>query len=130
MDNTIIGDVMVSFPHTVGLKITLQRAKEVMQELNVRHLPVQHGGKLIGVVTDRDIHFALAIDKKDAAELSVEDAYTSDPYIVDPEATLVEVVSKMAKDALGCTLVAKGSELVGIFTTVDVCRVFAKRLAS
>jgi len=120
--------VMTAFPHTVGLEQPLQVAKAMMHEYQVRHLPVQHGGRLTGVITDRDIHFALGIDRVSADELTVDDAYTTDPYVVSPDEDLKTVATKMAAEGIGCALVVEGDKLTGIFTTVDACRTLAELL--
>jgi acetoin utilization protein AcuB len=46
---------MTTTPHTIGVEQTLAKADKVMHELRVRHLPVLSGGKLIGILTDRDV---------------------------------------------------------------------------
>ena len=50
-----IRDVMTSNPATVQPGHTLQHAAQQMDALNVGVLPVTEGGKLVGLITDRDI---------------------------------------------------------------------------
>jgi CBS domain-containing protein len=52
----------------------------------------------------------------------VEDAMTSDVYLVSPDAPLGEVASAMAEHKYGCAVVMNGTHLAGIFTTVDALR--------
>ena len=121
--------VMHPFPHTVGADQSLQIARDLMSEHEVRHLPVQKAGKLIGVISDRDINFALAVDKTEAEDEHVEDAFTEEPYVVEPTEPVYRVARRMAADHIGCALVAKGESVVGIFTTVDACRTLADQLS-
>lgn len=57
-----MGSVMTSFPHFVAIDESLLRAKALMVEHEVRHLPVKDGNALVGLVTDRDIKRALDPD--------------------------------------------------------------------
>jgi len=123
-----VKEVMTALPHTIGVDQSLQTARGMMHEYRVRHLPVQQGGKLIGIITDRDIHFALGIDKASPENMIVEDAYTADPYIVAPDENLKAVSSHMASEGIGCALIVENDKLTGIFTTVDACRTLSNLL--
>ena len=46
---------MTPFPWFIHIEDRLTRAKEVMEEQGIRHLPVTEGGELVGVLTSRDI---------------------------------------------------------------------------
>ncbi len=127
----LVESVMHPFPHTVGLDQTLEVANTLMREHNVRHLPVRDGGKLIGMLSDRDIHFAEAVDQLEPKEIKVEDVYTPEPYVVPLKEPVATVARKMAHDRIGCALVVEegSNNLVGIFTTVDACRTLAEALS-
>ena len=51
-----------------------------------------------------------------------------EPYIVEPGTKLDKVAEQMAKDKIGCALVAERGKLIGIYTSVDACRDLAKYL--
>ena len=51
--------VMTPFPYSVGPDAPLRAAREMMRSHEVRHLPVLGEGRLLGVITDRDIKRAL-----------------------------------------------------------------------
>jgi acetoin utilization protein AcuB len=118
---------MTPMPHTIGKDIPLKKAFEMMRENRIRHLPVQDGGHLVGVITDRDIKFASSF--AGAAELNVEDAMTPDPYKVSPDALIEDVASAMAEYKYGCAIVEQGNgKVVGIFTEIDALRALAELL--
>lgn len=123
-----IQGVMTSFPHSIGIDQTLQVAKQMMQKYGVRHLPVQDGGRLVGILSNHDIDFALAVDDKKPEEILVEATYTAEPYVVELTADVATIANKMAHDHISCALVMQREKLVGIFTTVDVCRTLAQVL--
>jgi acetoin utilization protein AcuB len=115
---------MTSGPHSVGAEQTLAHAATVMQKHGVRHLPVLHGGKLVGIVSDRDLRLLEAMPDVNAALITVSDAMTAGVYSVSPETPIHEVVRKMAEQKYGSAVVMEHDKIVGIFTTVDVCRAF------
>lgn len=118
---------MTAMPHTINPDLPLKTALSMMREHKVRHLPVQRGGELVGVLTDRDIKLASSFTH--AQELVVEDAMTPDPFTVLPDAPADEVVSAMAEHKYGCAVVQQeNGKVVGIFTAVDGLRAFAETL--
>jgi acetoin utilization protein AcuB len=124
-----VDQVMHPMPHSIGLGQTLAKAKEIMSEHSIRHLPVLDSGSVVGVLTDRDIQFVLAAERKESDDLLVKDCYTSEPYVVEPGASVADVARTMAHGHLGCAIVVEKSKLKGIFTTVDACRLLSEILS-
>ena len=122
--------VMTPFPLSVEIDDTLRRARDVMTEHEIRHLPVARDHVLLGILTDRDITRALDPDlglpPKD--ELFVRDVYLPDPYVVDDHSPLDDVLEHMATHHLGSALVTKHGRLAGIFTSTDACRAYCEHL--
>ena len=114
-----ISKFMTSMPHTIGVDQTLLRAEKMMSEYRVRHLPVLEAGKLVGILSERDIRLVETFKDVDASTVTVEDAYTPDPYIVNSDSSLADVCRDMAAHKYGCALVTDNKKLVGIFTWVD-----------
>lgn len=113
--------VMTTMPHTIGKDIPLAKALDMMRIHRIRHLPVQEGGKLVGVLTDRDLKLATSFTGAD--ELSVEDAMTPDPYSVPPQTPLDHVTGTMAEFKYGCAIIQQeNGKVVGIFTATDALR--------
>jgi acetoin utilization protein AcuB len=99
-----------------------------MSDNGIRHLPVLDGGELLGIITDRDLHLIQSLRTIDGNKDTVEDAMTQNAFAVSPDAPLDEVVTSMAEGKYGSAIVLQGGHLVGIFTTVDVCRALADLL--
>ncbi|MFM1848992.1 MAG: hypothetical protein RL417_2466 [Pseudomonadota bacterium] len=116
-----ISTVMSPCPHRVSIDDSIAHAVDLMRKHRVRHLPVLKGQKVLGLVSERDITFGLALSKK----LTIAEVYTPEPFIVSPKETLDVVAARMAEDRFGCALVMDKDKLVGIFTTTDACRVLA-----
>lgn len=118
---------MTTMPHSVRRDLPVKDAVRMMREHQIRHLPVQDGGKLLGVLTDRDIKLAASF--KDAESLTAEDVMTPDPYTVGPDTPADEVAREMAAHKWGCAIVQQDNgKVVGIFTAVDGMRVLGEIL--
>ncbi|MGE0616427.1 MAG: CBS domain-containing protein [Bacteriovoracia bacterium] len=120
-----IQKVMTAMPHTIGKDISVPIALSMMREHRIRHLPVQDGGALVGILTDRDVRLASSL--KGGSELKVEDVMTSDPFTVSPDAAVDAVVLEMAEHKYGCAIIQQeNGKVVGIFTAVDGLRVLGE----
>lgn len=124
MDRPHIKSVMTSFPYSISSSSLIAEARNLMGELNIRHLPVIDEHKLVGVVSERDITLAFSLSAHivDSATVTVGDICTKNPYAVNLETPLGEVVTHMAEAHIGSAIVLKGEKVVGIFTTTDACR--------
>ncbi|MBI5513532.1 MAG: CBS domain-containing protein [Deltaproteobacteria bacterium] len=121
---------MTATPHTVGRDQPLTVAHRLMRDHRVRHLPVVHVGKLVGLVSDRDLALIETLRDVDPAEVIVEEAMTQAPYTVGPDASLAEVAEHMAAHRYGSCVVVDGERVVGVFTTVDALEALAALLRS
>ena len=119
---------MTPSPHSIGAEQTLKRAQDVMREHAIRHLPVLHGGALVGVLTDRDVHLVETLKDVDPRLVTVSDAMSTSVYAVTAETALHDVAAEMAEHKYGSAIVMKGQKVIGIFTTVDACRALADLL--
>ena len=123
-----IAELMTPIPYTVGRDVTIAEATEKMQAHGIRHLPVLHGGKLVGLVSDRDAGLIGALNDVDPTKVTVEEAM-SNPWTVQDGAQISDVVREMTEHKYGSALVvdAKGN-LVGIFTTHDALQALSELL--
>jgi acetoin utilization protein AcuB len=121
---------MTTDVQTIGDEQPMSVAHQMMREQHIRHLPVLHRGKLIGLLSDRDLRLIETLRDVDPTKVAVSEAMTSDVYTVTPDATLDEVVSSMAASKHGSAVVVDHGHVVGIFTTVDACSAFADMLST
>jgi acetoin utilization protein AcuB len=125
-----IKSVMTPFPYDVGVHEPIGRARKIMMEHKIRHLPVTQDHELKGMVSDRDIKLMLGpeFDYPNPKEVTVEEVMVDDPYVVDMEASLITVLDEMAARHIGAVLVTKNDRLAGIFSASDACRELSKWL--
>jgi acetoin utilization protein AcuB len=128
-----IGSVMTPFPSVVQLDDSLLAARALMVEHEVRHLPVQDGSKLVGLLTDRDLKRAMDPDLglPPKEELFVRDVLVADAYIVDWAEPLDQVLEHMTSQPHGSAAVHQSRKAGGaIFTAMDASRFLYKHLRS
>jgi predicted transcriptional regulator len=113
---------MTPTPHTISTRQTLAEAHQAMRERGVRHLPVVVDGKLVGVVSQRDLYLLETLRGVDVGRELVEEAMSDEPFVVAPDSSLEEVAEAMARNKLGSALVVESATLVGIFTSTDALR--------
>jgi len=128
MSTEFIKDVMTSAPHTVGAEQSLEVAQSLMLQYGIRHLPVLHAGKCVGILSDRDVRAALAAEGKSASEMLVRDFCTEDVYGISPTTPTKEVAAFMGDRGVGSAVIVDGEKVVGIFTATDACKLLARVL--
>src|SRR3569832_507271 len=65
---------MTLAPHTIGCDRTIAEAHELMRTHNIRHLPVLDSGRVVGVVSERDLTLVSSLPGVDAGKVAVEEA--------------------------------------------------------
>lgn len=124
-----ISSYMTPTPHTIGPKQSIALAKKMMRDLNVRHLPVQSGGALVGILSQSDIELLHSFKDIDTKRALVCDAMADDPYSVRPDAALKDVCIKMAEDKISSALVVNADDkVIGIFTYIDALGALVQQL--
>ena len=121
---------MSSAPHSIGVDQTLAQAHAFLKKHQIRHLPVLSGGTLVGIVTERDLSLMEALGGLDSQRTKIDEVMTAAVYAVTPETSLDEVATTMSEKKYGSAVVMQNGKVVGIFTTVDVCRALAELLHS
>ncbi len=128
MPSRPISDYMSHAPHSIGLEQSLAAAERLMRLHNIRHLPVLHGGELVGVLSERDIALVESFESVDAEKVTVEEAMAAEPYAITPATPLDEVVRVMADHKYGSAVIMEGARVVGMFTVTDGMRTLASLL--
>lgn len=119
---------MSALPHSIGFDQSLEKAEELMEDNRIRHLPVLKGGKLLGVLSDRDIRIARSFTDLDLTNVKAEDIMVDAPYTVAPETPVARVAREMAENKYGSAIVLQKEKVVGIFTAIDGLKALADLL--
>jgi IMP dehydrogenase len=107
---------MIVNPVTLSIDKTIRDAKNVMANYHISGLPVVDKGKLVGIITNRDIRFETNDD------LSIRDRMTSEKLVTVPQGTTLDEAKKVLQEhRIEKLLVVdnKGS-LAGLITVKDI----------
>jgi acetoin utilization protein AcuB len=121
-----ITNYMTRSPHTVAIDRTLAEAHSLMRQFRIRHLPVLEGGKLVGIVSERDLHLIETLRDVNPAEVTVEEAMSQEVFVTEPGSSLARVARVMASRKLGSAVVVHHGQVLGIFSTVDALRALSE----
>lgn len=129
-----VQDIMTTPALTVGLDMPVLEARQVMESQRIRHLPVTDGGRLMGIVTDRDIRLNMPSPATSLsvweinfliAKLTVGSVMRRAVITVDPQRDAAEAARIMLDHKIGALPVVDGGAVVGIVTETDMLRAFA-----
>ncbi len=126
----LVQDWMIRDVITIDAHASVIDAVHLLKEKNIGRLPVLRNGKLVGIVTDRDLKDftpskATTLDIYELRYLlskaSVEEAMTPNPVTVPPDLPIENVAAIMRdKKIRALPVVNKDGELVGIITEAEV----------
>jgi len=123
-----VDEIMSNNIVTVGPEASLQEAQELMLGNRIRHLPVADEGRLLGLITQRDLLAASestldglhASDRAERArDTKVAVVMTRDILRVGPGANMREAALQLQRQKVGCLPVVDGDRLLGIVTDYD-----------
>jgi acetoin utilization protein AcuB len=115
---------MTREPYSIASTDNLLRAKALMQNHLIRHLPVIDGERLVGIVSQRDVNVVEAVPGVDLT--NVEVARVMEPPVhVWGEDPLDAVSEMMAKHRRDCVVVKGSHGVTGIFTATDALNALA-----
>lgn len=131
-----VAECMTADPMTVGPNDSLQRVVELLRRRDIRSVPVLQEGRLIGIVTDRDVRqvapaYPLFRDEDEirryTENLTVTAAMTADPMTIAPDAPLVDAAKALETYRISSLPVVDGVDLVGVLTVTDLLRAFVEQ---
>lgn len=109
---------------TINPQETLRTAWQLLRQHHIRHLPVVEEGRLIGIVTDRDLRQAMPylLDK-----VHIREVMTKRVVGVSLDVSIAKAADLMLRNKIGCLPVLEGEVLVGIITESDILRAVAEQ---
>lgn len=124
---------MSASPTTVAPKTSVSEARELMRRKGIRHLLVTEGGRLLGIITDRDIRLNLPSPATSLSvweinyllsKLTVGEVMTKAVITVDSPREIRDAARLMLDHRIGALPVVDDGDLVGILTETDLLRAF------
>lgn len=118
--NVPVDEFTTPDPVTATPDLGIEALRGLMDGHGIRHLPILRDGKVVGLVSDRDVRLATGLDDAGTLQLCAADIMVADPLAVDAGTPLDEVAFLMSANKVGSVIVndAQGG-LLGIFTATD-----------
>ncbi len=113
--------LMTSMPRTCSPGTNFAEAAKLMREGDCGILPVVDDGKLVGVITDRDMCVALATQNKRASRIKVSEVAQTSVYTCGPDDDVHAALAQMSEHRIRRLPVEGfGKTLVGIISMDDI----------
>ena len=126
-----VNDLMTIIPNTVMPQTSLRQVIELMKTQYCRQLPVLDNGKLVGIITDRDVRLVMNSplvlhgrwqDEEILDNITAENCMTPDPMTIGPDTPAYQAANMLSIYNFGALPVVV---LVGIITVTDFLNYFA-----
>src|SRR5690606_31299031 len=112
-----VGQFMSTDLFTVRATDLVDLAASVMEWEHIKHVPVEDDhGRLVGLVTHRDLLRLVARGQSDGNETVVRDIMIVDPVTVTPDTKTLDAMNRMREQKVGCLPVVEDERLVGVIT--------------
>jgi CBS domain-containing membrane protein len=139
MKSMKVGALMSQHVITLESDHSIHLAGSLMNLKHVRHLPVVDGGRLVGLITHRDLIRAQAdlmarhydpAEKTRTFSIPVSEVMKSNVWTVTPHTPVLEAAQIMLDHKYGCLPVVEDGRLVGIVTESDFLALVIRALGS
>jgi CBS domain-containing protein len=127
----VVREIMTGSPVTLKPEDTLDLANNVISLGRIRHIPVVEDGRLVGLLSERDLMGAATTEifglkqKRKSALLKtvlIKDVMKKRVITVKPDTPIKDAAQLMADKKIGCVPVVSAEALVGLVTTTDILR--------
>ena len=126
-----VKDFMSKRVFSLEIGSSLLQARRIMLERGIKRLPITLGGKIVGMITEKDIAKALGLFRKISEgrhwdekmkKIKVEHIMSKDIISITPNDTLGKAVKVMLRKRISGLPVIENDRLVGIITKTDLIK--------
>ncbi len=135
----LVGERMSRPPITIGPEMSIHDALALFKKERIRRAPIIKGGKLIGIVSEKDLLNAspspattLSVWEMNylLSKLTVSEVMTKDVITVSEDTPIEEAARIMADNKIGGLPVVKGARVVGIITETNLFKMFLELMGA
>lgn len=127
MPSLRVSEFMTQHPVWVAPEAPLAAIHSLMWERRIRHVPVLQDGRVVGMLSLRDMHLVESFDPTALEQATVGEAMR-EPLVVSPDTPVLELVEQLLSHRGGSAAVLERGALVGIFTRTDALKAFSRLL--
>ncbi|MCA9918395.1 MAG: CBS domain-containing protein [Anaerolineales bacterium] len=133
-----VNDLMTVIPSSVTPETPMRTVIGVMKTEGCRQLPVMENGKLVGIITDRDVRLVMNSpvvlhgrwqDEELLDTVTAESCMTPNPITVTPNTPAYRAAEMLGIYKFGGLPVMENDTVVGIITVTDFLEYAARTLA-
>jgi CBS domain-containing protein len=126
-----VKEIMSTAVVVVGRNDTLSQVEDLMVTNKLRHVPVVENGKLVAIMSQRDLFKAMMSSTMGYGEkaqkaylhsVRVKEAMTYPVVTVTPDTSVGEAADLLVHKGIGCLPVVEDTHLVGVVTKTDLLR--------
>lgn len=130
-----VRDAMTREVATLGPQASAAEALAICRGRGIRHLPIVDGGRLVGLVSDRDLRDVSpprgSADAEDAlGGVKLSDVMTRGVETAHPLDTIEHAADVLHSQRIGCLPVVADEEVVGIVTSSDMMRILTELIGA
>ncbi len=123
-----VRDLMQREVVTLDASDSLGLADDIMRLGRIRHMPVTARGRLVGILSQRDLfraaissvlQFRAGVEREWLAKIPIREIMTAHIYTIAPDAPIREAVKLMLDRRIGCLPAVEGDKLVGLLSESD-----------
>lgn len=124
---------------TIDPDMPIMNALDLMKQKNIRRAPVMKNGKMVGIVSDKDLLNAAPSDVNSLSvwelnylisRIKIKDIMTKKVITISEDTPIEEAAYLMALNKIGGLPVLAGGELVGLITETDLFRIFLELMGA
>jgi len=128
-----VSEIMMGSPVTLAPHDTLDLANDIISLGRIRHIPILEDGKLVGLISERDLIGAAAnrifgLNQKSRSTLlkgeMIKNIMKKRVVMVAPDTPIKDAATIMADRKIGCMPVVSDGALVGLVTATNVLHYF------
>jgi len=132
----LVNDLMTAVPDTVTPDASLRTVIGIMKSGGYRQIPVLDEGKLVGIITDRDVRLAMqspfteqghSPEEQTLSHVTARSCMTPHPITVSPDTPAYKAAEMLSMYKIGALPVVENDTLVGIITVTDFLDYFSQR---
>jgi CBS domain-containing protein len=117
-----VEQIMTRNPRTAEIGDSLADAAREMRDGDIGNVIVTEGGRVAGIVTDRDIVVRAIAEGRDLGSTTVGDVFSSGPRTLDPGDSVEAAAKTMGENGIRRLPVVRDGELVGVVSLGDLAQ--------
>ncbi|MEO0928724.1 MAG: CBS domain-containing protein [Cyanobacteria bacterium J06643_13] len=125
-----ISALMRPFPYFAQPDTSVAQIIKMMDEHQIRHLPIKQDDRIVGIVSERDLRWLgnPKLDLPITHDIPVCHVMVYSPYVAEINTPLPVVIDEMTHQKIGAAIVVRSGKLAGIVTTIDICQALSEVL--